>query len=139
MPVISYDYLPKPFVKNDKLSAIYTPVIPIRLSVQHKLYKNSIYCLVDSGADHNLFPADIGELLGLKIKKGEKVEHTGIGDVGILAYRHPVKLFLEGYSFQTFADFSFDHKIPLLGRDDFFTCFKRVIFNETKRQLHLEY
>ncbi len=139
MPVISYDYFPTPHLKNGKLIAIYTPVVALKLSANYKMYPYSIKCLVDSGADFNLFPADIGEKLGLKIKKGEKVEHIGIGNVGITAYAHPVKIFVKEYSFKSEIHFSYDHKIPLLGREGFFKYFKKVIFNQKDLKLDLKY
>lgn len=139
MPVIAYDYLPKPYLINKKLTAVYFPIVPIRLSAYHKMYPREIRCIVDSGANFNLLPADIGETLGLNIKKGRKREHIGIGNVGIIAYGHPVKLFVKGYSFKTEVDFSYDHKIPLLGRHGFFKFFKRVTFNEKELRLNLVY
>lgn len=95
--------------------------------------------LIDSGADFNLFPADIADSLGITVRKGEKFEHMGIGNVGITAYSHKVKLFLDGYNFTTEAHFSYDHKIPLLGRIGFFKYFKTVTFNENDKKLQLKY
>lgn len=139
MSVISYDYLPRPYLVDKKLTAIYLPIVTVRLSASHKMYPYTIRSLVDSGAEFNLFPADIGEKLGLKIRNGNKREHIGIGNVGILAYTHQVKIFLEGYSFKTKVDFSYDHKIPLLGRYGFFQYFKKVVFNEQALRLNLEH
>src|SRR3989344_5090342 len=90
MPVITYDYLPTPHIINGRLIAIYTPMVPIRLSASHKMYPYIIDCLLDSGADFNLFPAVVGEKMGLRIKKGRKTEHIGIGNIGITAYVHSV-------------------------------------------------
>lgn len=139
MPVISYDYLPSPQIINKKLIAIYSPIIRIRLSAKHKVYPYSLDCLVDSGADYNLFPASIGETLGLTIKKGKQTQHIGIANIGIIAYRHQVKLFLPGYNFTTEIDFSYDHVIPLVGRDGFFKYFKKVIFNQEELKVELHY
>lgn len=139
MSVASYDYFPRPYLVKGKLHAIYVPLIDIRLSINHKIYPHGIRCLLDSGADFNLFPADIGEKLGVKIKKGTKREHMGIGNVGIVAYTCPVKLFVGNYNFNTEADFSYDHKIPILGRNGFFKYFKTVTFNEDALQVDLAY
>jgi len=139
MPVIKYDYLARPHLDNGKLVAIYRPIISIRLGGNHKIYPHTINCLVDSGADFNLFPAHFGESFGLNIKKGKKVTHIGIGDVGITAYEHPVKLYLTNYHFNTTAHFSYDHKIPLLGRYSFFSFFKKVTFDQDKLMLTLQY
>lgn len=139
MPIISYDYVPRPFMENGKLGAIYIPIIPIKLSANHKMYPRSIKCLLDSGADFNLMPADVGEKMGLNIKRGRKRQHLGIGNVGIVAYAHPVKIFAGGHSFTTEMDFSYDHKIPLLGRSGFFAYFKKIVFNEKSLQVDLHY
>ncbi len=139
MPIIEIDYLVKPQIVNKKIKPIYFPSVPIRISIDHKMFPYKIDCLLDSGADYNLFPADIGISIGINIKKGEKVEHIGIGNVGIMAYRHPIKIFLDGYNFKTEAHFSFDHKIPLLGRDGFFKYFHEIVFNEKAKKLNLHY
>lgn len=139
MSVITYDYLPTPHIINDKLIAVYTPVVPVRLSANHKIYPYIIDCLLDSGADFNLLPAVVGEKMGLKIKKGRKTEHIGIGNIGITAYVHSVKLFVKNYSFKTEMHFSYDHRIPLLGRDGFFKYFKKITFDQEDLKLNLEY
>ncbi|MEK7517963.1 MAG: hypothetical protein AAB583_05405 [Patescibacteria group bacterium] len=116
MPVIKYDYLARPHIENSKLVVICRPIIAVRLSANYKMYPTVINCLVDSGADFNLMPADIGEYLGLNIKKGKKSLHREIGDIDIVAYIHPVTIFLQGYNFKTEIHFSYVHRIPLLGR-----------------------
>lgn len=139
MPVISCDYISRPFIMNGKLDVVYSPVIPIKLSANHKMYPRDVKCLLDSGAETNLMPADIGENLGLNVKKGKKREHWGIGSIGIVAYTHPVKIFVERYSFKTEVDFSYDHRIPLLGRYGFFKHFKTVTFNEARLRVDLSF
>jgi len=139
MPIIKYDYFPTPLVANKKLIAFYYPIVSIQLSGNHRIYFQPIKCVVDSGADFNLLPANIGEDLGFNIKKGEKVTHTGIGNITLVAYKHTVTLYLEGYKFKTDVHFSYDHKIPILGRDGFFKYFKKVTFNEKELRLELEY
>ena len=140
MPIIKFDYIPYPYLQaKNKLVAVYRPVIQITISANHKVYPNTISCLVDSGADFNLFPATIGESLGLKIKTGEKVTHMGIANVGIAAYKHPVKIYIKEYSFKTDIDFSYDHKIPILGRHGFFDHFQSIKSNEKLLRLELTY
>lgn len=139
MPIIKYDYIARPHVENGKLVAIYRPIISIRLGGNHKIYTQIINCLVDSGADFNLFPAYFAESLGINIKKGRKVTHIGIGDLSITAYEHPIKLYLPNYHFTTTTHFSYDHKIPLLGRYSFFSFFKKVIFDQDKLRLILHH
>lgn len=65
----------------------------------------------------------------------------GIGNVSVLAYRHKVKIYVEGYNFNTFADFSEQQNIPLLGRITFAEHFKRVCLHgkDNKAYIELEY
>ena len=93
MAVIRFDYFPTVFIdpyKKDKYLYDQRPYIPIRLSYGHRLSKIETLCLIDSGADRNLFPSSLGESVGIILKKGKIVEHRGIGGVSILAYRHKV-------------------------------------------------
>jgi hypothetical protein len=139
MPLINFDFILYPYIDNKKIIGIYRPVIPVSISAKQKIYPHIVNCLVDSGADYNLFPAAIGENLGLQVKAGEKFTHTGIANVNIDAYKHKVILFIGGYKITTDVHFSYNHKIPLLGRDGFFKFFKTVTFNEEKLQLKLKY
>lgn len=111
MPIVKFDYTPRVLVN----------------------------CLLDSGADRNLFPAQWGEAVGIKIKAGKETIHYGIGNNDIKAYRHTVKLYVGTYSFETQVDFSSQQSLPLLGRTGFFSCFKQIIFNERGKVVSLEY
>ena len=139
MPIIKYDYFISPHIVKKELIAVYYPIISIQISGNHRIYYQPVKCLVDSGADFNLLPANIGEDLGYNIKKGERIKHTGIGNIELIAYIHPITLYLEGYKFKTEVHFSYDHKIPILGRYGFFKYFKKVTFNEKLLKLELVY
>jgi hypothetical protein len=75
----------------------------------------------------------------LQIKKGEKVTHMGIGNVGIDAYSHPVSFYVGSRKITTEAHFSYHQKIPLLGRDGFFKFFNSITFDEKNLLLKLDY
>ena len=142
MSIIRFDYEARPiWVDKDKkiIDALYAPIVQIRIAAHHKMYPRILECLVDSGSDYNLLPADIADLLGIKLKKGEEVEHIGIGDIAITAYRHRAKLFIQRHSFETDIDFSRANKFQILGRYAFFRFFKKVIFDEVKKRVELEY
>ena len=142
MSIIRFDYVARPiWLDKEKkiIDALYTPIVQIRISAHYKMYPHILECLVDSGSDYNLLPADIADLLGIKLKKGEEVEHIGIGDVGITAYRHKVKLFIQKHNFETYVDFSRVNKFQILGRYAFFRFFKKVTFDEVKKRVELEY
>lgn len=141
MSVIRFDYTPEVFInpKTQKVDYIYRPIVDIRLGYGHNFGKNLVGCLLDSGADKNLFPASWGKSVGISIKKGELVHHYGIGVNDVVAYRHRVKLYVGSFSFEAYSDFSLEQNFPLLGREGFFKYFKQITFNEKDRFLNLEY
>lgn len=142
MSVIKFNYFPTVFVDPyRKGHYLYDqrPYIPIRLSYRHNFSKIETLCLLDSGADRNLFHSSLGESVGITIKKGKLVEHRGIGGISLLAYRHKIKLFVGTYSFETEADFSKDQTVSLLGRGGFFAFFKAITFKERDKVVNLVY
>lgn len=91
--------------------------------------RRRINCLIDSGSDRNLFPAQWGEMVGIKINKGRLRKIGGIGkSEPIEAYTHSVVLIIGTYKFQAEADFSYAQAIPLVGREGFFDHFAEVRF-----------
>lgn len=138
--LFSFKYLSFPISnkKNEIIGEICRPQIPIRISYKHKLLGYLISALIDSGADNNLFPSYFGQKIGLNIKKGEEFNIGGIGNIGIKAYRHKIKIFVDSYSFETYVDFSDDQQTPLLGREFFFKFFKNISFDENKKIVSLK-
>jgi hypothetical protein len=92
---MKFDYLEIPSRDPGKQSAR-RPYIPIRILYGNKF--QDLLCLVDSGADLCLFPAKIGELLGIDIERGKKEQIGGIAETSIVAYIHPVRLIVRGLS-----------------------------------------
>lgn len=137
-----FNYQPRLYINpvSGKSITIYLPLIPIRLSYKHKFGKVAVDCLIDSGADINLFPADWGESVGINIKKGPRQMINGIGAIGVESFVHVVKIYLgSDIIFVTKANFSYSQEIPLLGRDGFFNHFKRVSFFEKEKIVELSY
>lgn len=116
---------------NDKKffgSSSLKPIIPVIISS----YKKSIRCelLVDSGADFNIINGDIGDYLGLQVKKGMLIEFGGIqgGSAKIAkAYIHEVKIEVGGNEFTTKIGFTYDIDkragYGVLGQKGFFDLF----------------
>lgn len=126
--------------KNQRYVTVSRPVVPVRLSYKHKIGKVSVECLIDSGADINLFPADWGESVGINIKKGTKDTINGIGAIGVEAFLHEIMIYLgPDISFLTRAFFSYHQEIPLLGRNGFIDHFKAITFLGKMNQVVLEY
>ena len=139
---ITYYYLHRTFKdpNTKKDITIYYPAIPIMLSYNRTIkFKAYFDCLLDSGSDTNLFPADWGQLSGITIKKGIHKTIKGIGNAPpIEAWTHKVKFYIGSQSIDTDVDFSFEQKIPLLGRLGFFDKFNEIIFEEKLRKVTLK-
>src|SRR3990167_10713447 len=141
MKDVTFYYVPD--VAIDKTSGriveILRPKIPVRLSAHHNISKILVDCLFDTGSDRNLFPADWGRSLGLKIEKGKKVKIGGIGGKELIAYTHKVTLHIQGAKIVTEADFSNEQNTPLLGRIGFMDKVEEIIINEKKRYIKISF
>ena len=135
-----FSYLPRPLIdpKNKLAQEVFTPYIPIRLSVSHGNPTRLINALVDSGADRNLFPLQLGQLLGINFKKMDPKMIYGIGNSQIKAYTSKINIWVNNSKYSTEADFCSDQQTLILGRQGFFNLFKWLKFDERGRFLYLE-
>lgn len=121
-------------LKSGKEVELFRPTVPIII-----VYKGSpswdFQALVDSGSDRNLFPAKIGESVGIDVKKGKVMPIRGIGSHDIVAYTHKVKILIGSCSFEAEVDFSYEQQSPLLGRCGFFDAFKNISFGEKRKEV----
>lgn len=137
---MKFPYLKFPAEPNEAFpekKSTLRPVIPIKICNGDD--EINTFALVDSGADHNIFDAEIGKAIGIKIKKGKKLKFWGVGSVQHLAYFHKVKLCIGGWYHECYCGFSYeldDLPYQILGQDDFFKAF-RVIFDFKKKQMEL--
>ena len=92
---MKFDYLEIPSRDPVKPSAR-RPYIPIRILYGKKF--QDLMCLVDSGADLCLFPAKVGEILGIDVTSGRREPIGGIAETPIVAYIHSVRLIIRGLS-----------------------------------------
>lgn len=135
-------HTPEPTIINGKIVRyVSRPYINVQICYNHKISKTPVRCLIDSGCDHNLFPAHWGELIDIPIKKGKFAPYRGIGSSSLIAYTHFVTLNIPNtpIQFKTGIDFSYEKQLPLLGRSGFFSYFKRVIFDEENEKCILEF
>lgn len=134
----NYKFYYQPVGKSDKNGKIFYVPKPI-ISVGINFKRNNpviIHCLLDSGADLNLIPANIGEVLKIPVKKGIKQIITGIGGIQIESFFHEgVGIFIEGHKIETNAYFSYQQQIPLLGQNGFFDKCEGVLFNRKKEEI----
>lgn len=125
----SYEHYPKTDSKTGKIiGEKFYPIVIIKIKYGPQ-YSRPFRALVDSGSDRNLFPAHIGESIGISFKKGESVIIKGIGNGETKAKTKKVKLCIDTNKYDSEIDFSYDQQMPLLGREGFFDLFESVTFN----------
>ena len=100
------------------------PIIPVRLKYNGRSV--SYEALIDSGADMCVFPAEIGELVGIDIKKGAVGDLTGVIGNAEKIYYHTIDIELGGNATQVVAGFSYSKNISsfgLLGQSGVFSVY----------------
>jgi len=106
------------------------PIIPIGLLYNGKFVRYE--ALIDSGADFNIFNAEIGELLGIDIQSGKKVKFSGIDGEPFDVFLHNLTLEIGGWQYKIVAGFSYQispYGFGILGQKGFFDLFRiRFIF-----------
>ncbi|MEK7592429.1 MAG: hypothetical protein AAB508_03475 [Patescibacteria group bacterium] len=100
------------------------PIISVTLKYKQNRPIN-YEALVDSGADMCVFPAQIGELLGINIKNGTSGSLSGVIGKSGKIYYHDIIVDIGGNSTQVNAGFSYSHKIQcgFLGQKGIFNIY----------------
>jgi len=139
-----------------KLNAIPSPAFPTRTHNYRPIINAHIcsidlprrihyYVLLDSGADYNLFHADLAELIGIKdYKSGKEQKMFGIEGDGIMSYFHDIIIEIGGWKYKAYSGFTdFEgkkshDKMPygILGQIGFFEYFN-VSFDYSKVQIEI--
>jgi len=118
---------------------IVKPIIPIKISTSDTSLKYA--ALIDSGADFCIFDAQIGEYLGLTIRRGTEVKFGGIQNMGFArAYLHKISIEIGGHEFRIEAGFSYDTSkdgYGILGQKGFFNLFS-IKFDLAKEEIELK-
>jgi len=119
-------------------TSILKPIIPIKVAIGKKELQYA--ALIDSGADFCIFDAEIGEYLGLDIRRAPREEFGGIQDRGgAEAFLHEIILDIGGWDYKTVIGFSYDiakHGFGILGQKGFFEHFI-VKFDLLKEEIEL--
>jgi len=130
-----FRYFQSPREQNGKVVYVPIPLIDIVINYKRGQMLN-LLALVDSGASVNLFPASLGEKLGINIRKGKKHKIAGIGDIQIESFFHEgVGIFVEGHKIETNAFFSYQQQIPLLGQNGFFDKCDKISFKRKEEEI----
>lgn len=112
------------------------PIIPISISFKDKSIRYE--ALVDSGADYNIFPAELGRILGIIIEKGDLNPVMGVSGNGIPVYFHKLDIEVGGWRYNVdigFAD-NINQNQGILGQKGFFDLFK-ISFEYMKEDLEI--
>ena len=126
----SYSDIPVKALATSKRSILISrPIIPVTI-----LYKSRFVqyqALLETGADYNVFHADIADYLGINLTKGKTMKIAGIGGDSIKGYKHNVEMKVGRNLIMTTIVFSRqipDNAIAVLGNQGFFDHFS-VTFN----------
>lgn len=122
-----------------RFGPFYRPLIPI--TIQYNKIKLNYLALLDSGADFNIFHADLADILGIDLSKLKTTSFGGI-QRGTESKGHysAFKLGVEDFSFNAPVVFSRDISpdgYGILGQQGFFDHFK-VTFEHKKRLIWLK-
>ncbi len=111
---------------------ILKPIIPIGLLFNKKFIRYE--ALIDSGADFNIFNAEIGELLDIDICSGKRIKFAGIAGKPFEVYLHNLTLEIGGWRHRIEAGFSYEispYGFGILGQKGFFNLFRvKFIFSK---------
>ena len=119
------------------------PMVNTILSHNKKPLDFAFPCIIDSGADYCVFPANFGERIGLDITKGPYLQSEGLGGADTLYFHKvTVKIILDNQPMQFICKAGFSRKmdragIGFLGRHGFFELFEEVSFYQRKKQFIL--
>ena len=114
------------------------PVIPVEITNGGLLIPCA--ALIDSGADVSIFPADIGEQLGIDVRSGERGFSAGMTDANPNeTFLHNVTLKIGELYYPTIVGFSYEparRNYGILGQRGFFDFFI-VQFDLVKEEIEL--
>jgi hypothetical protein len=137
---MKFHYRKYTFQKKSELLGQYAPRPVIKI---HLVYEGqSVLCpaIIDSGADVCIFPADIGEQLGIDVRSGEKGFSTNL-QTGAFeeTFLHRITLKIGEFYYPTIASFSYAPQrsnYAVLGQLGFFDLFI-VQFDLMKEEIEL--
>jgi hypothetical protein len=123
---VKYSYRPFPLSHVDpvtKLDYAWRPALKVLLWYQHKK-SPPIESILDTGADHCVFDAQIAEGLGIPVTKGMPVAFTGIEGRETVRFLHHVTLTVAAQTFQAPIVFAYGILTTgILGQTGFFDHF----------------
>ena len=138
---MKFPYLKFPLTERSAYfgTSLLRPIIPVQIQFAHR--DIDYLALVDSGADFNIFHAEIGQAIGIEIEQGEEIDFGGIQSrAGAKGFFHEVTLVIGGHAYETRVAFSWDiaeHGHGVFGQKGFFDVFK-VTFDYAKKVIEMK-
>lgn len=110
----------------------------LQVFLRHNVNMQPVLALVDSGSSDCIFPASVGELLGIDIRSGKPHEFHSFNLIPTQGFIHRVNLQVTGFSHWIEIDVVFIEQevMALLGQVGFFDHYQ-VVFERFKRQFEV--
>ena len=112
----------------------FLPIVPLKIKSKEEWIEFKVF--IDTGASYCLLHADIAEILGINLEKGQQDEMV-VGDGNkILVYIHTLTVSIAEKEFQARVGFTkgIGVNLDILGRKDIFDKFV-VCFNEKEKTI----
>lgn len=126
-------------INNAKIAR---PIIPITVRNPKNGKHQKYYALVDSGSDECIFDAEIGEVLGIDIKKGAQKKLHGVIEGKTQSYwLHDIEIEVGGWPYRISAGFMYKlarNGYGVLGQSGFFDRFKSVKFEHQRGRVEIK-
>jgi hypothetical protein len=137
---MKFRYRKYTFQRKSELLGEYAPRPVIKTHLVYEGQSIPCFAVIDSGADVCIFPADIGEQLGIDVRSGEKDFSTNL-QIGVLeeTFLHRVTLKIGEFYYPTVVSFSYAPQrinYAVLGQLGFFDLFV-VQFDLVKEEIEL--
>lgn len=103
---------------------VFRPIIPLILLYHDRLVQTA--AILDTGADFNVFHADVADYLGIRLTTGKTRRISGISKGMIKGYEHKLDIKVGPHRRATTVTFSRgipDNSIAVLGNNGFFNHF----------------
>jgi hypothetical protein len=112
----------------------------IQVCAKHKDKGRVFHALIDSGAVDCIFPASIGQLLGIDVRSGAPKTYFGLAGQAAHGFRHTISLKVTGLDQWKGLEVGFienDDVMPLLGQTGFFSNYQ-IIFERYRYQIEVK-
>ena len=110
----------------------------LQIFVRHDLSMQPVLALVDSGAADCIFPASLGEVLGIDVSSGRQYEFYSFNLEPTIGFVHTVNLQVQGFPHWVEIDAIFiaSEVMPILGQSGFFENYQ-IVFERFRRQFEV--